>query len=349
LREDGSTHPVGWAKSRTRLNRVGKALRRFCPRGTAVRRVLPALLLAIIASAAHAQSYPTHPIRVIVGPGPDIVARLFAPKMAAVLGGQVVVEPRPGAGGVIAAQAVANAPADGYLLLQATASYTINTATGMLPLDIAKDFAPIELVSTTPFVLVVNPSVPAKTLGELIAYAKANPGKLNYASSGVGTPPHLAGELFKSMAGLDIVHVPFREANSGLDSVMSGATQMMFSIPSVAKAQIASGTVRGIAVTSPHASPLVPGLPSLAEAGLPGFAVIGWNGFVAPKGTPAPIIAKLSAALAAGLDDQALRQRLAAVGYETAAKNSPEEFVRFLTADIAKWRDLVAKTKMKVK
>jgi tripartite-type tricarboxylate transporter receptor subunit TctC len=300
-----------------------------------------------IAGLAHAQTYPTRPIRVIVGPGPDIVARLFAPKMAEVLGREVIVEPRPGAGGVIAAQSVANAPADGYLLLQATASYTINTAIGTLPLDLAKDMAPIELVSTTPFVLVVNPSLPARNLGELIAYAKANPGKLNYASSGVGTPPHLAGELFKSMAGVDIVHVPFREANSALNSVVSGATQMMFSIASVAQAQIAGGTVRGIAVTSPKPSPLMPGLPSVAEAGLPGFAVIGWNGFVAPKATPVAIIERLNAALAAGLDDVALRQRLNAAGYELAAKSSPQEFSAFIAADTAKWANLVAKTHMK--
>jgi tripartite-type tricarboxylate transporter receptor subunit TctC len=308
------------------------------------RFALPTLLLTTIASA---QTYPTRPIRVLVGPGPDIVARLFAPKMSEVLGQQVIVEPRPGAGGVIAAQAVANAAPDGYMLLQATASYTINTAMGTLPLDLAQDFTPIESVSTIPFVLVVAPSVPAKTLTELIAYAKANPGKLNYASSGVGTPPHLAGELFKSMTGVDIVHVPFREANSALSSVMSGATQMMFSIASTAQAQIGAHTVRGIAVTSARASPLVPGLPSLAEAGLPGFLVIGWNGFVAPKGTPDAIVARLNAALTAGLDDPALRQRLADAGYETAAKNSPQEFVRFIVEDTAKWRDLVAKTKMK--
>ena len=301
-----------------------------------------------IAFSAHAQTYPTRPIRVIVGPGPDIVARLFAPKMAAALGQQVIVEPRPGAGGVIAAQSVANAAPDGYLLLQATASYTINTAMGTLPLDLAKDFAPVELVSTTPFVLVVNPALPAKNLGELIAYAKANPGKLNYASSGVGTPPHLAGELFKSMAGVDIVHVPFREANGALNSVVSGATQMMFSIASVAQAQIAGGTVRGIAVTSAKPSPLVLGLPSVAEAGLPGFAVIGWNGFVAPKATPAAIIVRLNVALTAGLDDAALRERLNAAGYELAAKNTPQQFSAFIADDTAKWADLVAKTHMKL-
>ena len=306
-----------------------------------------ALLTLLIAIAAHAQTYPARPIRVLVGPGPDIVARLFAPKMSEVLGQQVIVEPRPGAGGVIAAQSVANAPADGYMLLQATASYTINTAMGTLPLDLAKDFAPVELVSTTPFVLVVNPSLPVKNLAELIAYAKANPGKLNYASSGVGTPPHLAGELFKSTAAVDIVHVPFREANSALNSVVSGATQMMFSIASVAQAQIAGGTVRGIAVTSAKPSPLVPGLPSVAEAGLRGFVVIGWNGFVAPNGTPASVVQRLNVALAAGLDDAILRQRLNAAGYELAAKNTPQEFSAFIAADTAKWADLVARTHMK--
>ncbi len=296
---------------------------------------------------AQAQDFPTRPIRVIVGPGPDIVPRLFGPKITDALGQQVVVEPRTGAGGVIAAQVVAVAPADGYMLLQATASYTINTALQTSPLDLGRDFAPIALVSTSPFVLVVNPSVPAKTFAELIAYAKANPGKLNYASSGVGTPPHLAGELFKSMAGVDIVHVPFREANSALNSVLSGATQMMFSIASVAQSQIAGGTVRGIAVTTRKASPLVPGLPALAQAGLPDYEVIGWNGYVAPKGTPEPVIAKLSAALNAGLDDAELRRRLIDAGYEPAEKNSPQQFAAFIAADTAKWRDLVAKTNMK--
>ncbi len=300
--------------------------RRFAP--------LPTLLIAAaLASVAHAQDYPNRFIRAIVGPGPDIVARLFGPKVSEALGQQMVIEQRPGAGGVIAAQSVAAAAPDGYTLLQATASYTINTALQTSPLDLGRDFAPVGLLSTTPFVLVVHPSVPAKNLAELIAYAKANPGKLNYASSGIGTPPHLAGELFKSIAGVDVVHVPFREANSALNAVVSGATQMMFSLPSTAQSQIAGDTVRGIAVTSKQA--------------LAGFEVLGWNGVVAPFGTPEPIIAKLSAAFAAGLDDAELRQKLAAAGYEPANKNSPQEFGRFIATDTAKWRDLVAKTGMK--
>jgi tripartite-type tricarboxylate transporter receptor subunit TctC len=296
---------------------------------------------------AAAQDYPSRYIRVVVGPGPDITARLFGAKITDVLGQQVVIEPRPGAGGTIAAQAVASAPPDGYTLLLASASYTINTALGQSPLDLGRDFAPIGLLATVPFVLVVHPSVAAKNLGELVALAKANPGKLNYASSGIGTPPHLAAELFKSMAGIDIVHVPFREANSALNAVVTGALQMMFSIASTAVAQIAGGTVRGIAVTSPAPSPLVPGLPSMAESGLAGFSVLGWNGLVAPKDASPAIIEKLNSALQRGLDDTELRKRLVASGYEPAARNSPADFARFIQADTAKWVALVEKTNMK--
>jgi tripartite-type tricarboxylate transporter receptor subunit TctC len=297
--------------------------------------------------SSRAQDYPSRFIRVIVGPGPDIAARLFGAKMTDALGQQVVIEPRPGAGGTIAAQAVASSPPDGYTLLLASASYTINTAMAQSPLDLNRDFAPIGLVATVPFVLVVHPAVPAKSLAELIALAKANPGKLNYASSGLGTPPHLAGELFKSMAGIDIVHVPFREANSALNAIVSGSVQMMFSIASTATSQIGGGTVRGIAVTSLKASPLVPGLPAIADSGLAGFSVIGWNGFVAPRGTPVAIVEKLSAALQRGLDDPDLRQRLAGAGYDPADRNSPDDFAKFIDADTAKWVALVEKTKMK--
>src|SRR4249919_3783200 len=167
-------------------------------------------LLAVAVGSPLALEYPNRVIRVVVRPGPDIVARLFGAKMSEALGQQLVIEPRPGAGGVIAAQTIATAQPDGYNLLLATASYTINTALKTSPYDMRKDFAPIGRMSTSPFVLVVHPSVPAKTVRELIALAKSKPGQLNYASSGIGTPPHLAAELFKAMAGVDIVHVPYR-------------------------------------------------------------------------------------------------------------------------------------------
>ena len=252
---------------------------------------------------AHAQDYPTRFIRVVVGPGPDIVARLFGAKITETLGQQVVVEPRPGAGGTIAAQTVASAAPDGYNLLLASASYTINTAHGAKPVRprprLCSDRAGGDRAVRAGGASFAG----GKDLAELIALAKANPGKLNYASSGIGTPPHLAGELFKSMAGIDIVHVPFREANAALNAVVSGSVQMMFSIASTAASQMSGGTVRGIGVTTLEPSPLVPGLPALAQSGLPGFTVIGWNGFVAPKGTPAAVVGKLNAALQRGLDD----------------------------------------------
>ncbi len=309
------------------------------------------LLTALLAAGApaYAQDYPTRFIRVVVGPGPDIPVRLFGPKITEALGQQVVIEPRPGAGGVIAAQTIATAPPDGYNLLLATASYSINTALQTSPHDIRRDFMAVGMTTTTPFVLVVHPSVPAKTLQELIALAKAKPGQLNYASSGIGTPPHLAGELFKSMAGLDIAHVPFREANSGLNAVVSGAVQMMFSIASTAQPQVAAGTVRGLGVTTLQPSPLAPGMPSIAESGLPGFEVVGWNGLVAPAGTPAAIVAKLNAAVQRGLDDADLRKRLEAAGYEPAPHQTPEEFAKFIKADTDKWLDLVEKTNMRAK
>ncbi len=296
---------------------------------------------------AGSQDYPTRYIRVIAGPGPDIVPRLIGPKMSETLKQEFVIEPRPGAGGTIAAQTVASAPADGYTLLLASASYTINTAMGQSPFDLGRDFAPVGLVGTSPFVVVVNPSLAVRSLADLIAYAKANPGKLNYASSGVGTPPHLAGELFKSMAGVDIVHVPFREANSAINAVVGGTVEMMFAIASTATPLIEGGKLRGLAVTTLHPTPLVPGIPSVAELGLPGFEVIGWNGFVAPQGTPGPVIARLSAAMNAALDVPDVRDKLAVVGYEPAAHNSPRQFGQFVKADTDKWTALVAKTAMK--
>jgi tripartite-type tricarboxylate transporter receptor subunit TctC len=205
----------------------------------------------------------------------------------------------------------------------------------------------LALVRTVSGLLLMRPPVPAKTISDLITYAKANPGKLNYASSGIGTPPHLAGELFKSIAGVDIVHVPYREANSGLNAVVSGAVQMMFSIASTAQSQIAGDTVRGIGVTSLKPSPLVPGIPAIAQSGLPDFEVIGWNGFVVPNGTPHSIVTKLNAAILGALADADSRAKLSTAGYEAAASNSPEDFAKFIAADIRKWSSLATRINIK--
>lgn len=313
---------------------------------TVFSRSAPALALALAVGLfafgvlAWAEDYPSRPIRIIGGPGPDIIARLFAPYFET-LGQPIVVEQRPGAGGIIATQAVATAPPDGYMVLMPTASWTVGTALGTMPFDLRKDLAPVALGATAPFVLVVHPSVKANNLRELIALAKANPGKLNYASSGQGTTPHFAGELFKAMAGADIVHVPYREANSAMAAVMSGSVQMMFSIASVAKAQVSAGTVRSLAVTTLKPTPVVPGTPTLNEAGLPGYEARAWNGFAAPARTPETILAKLNAAVLKGLDDPKLRERLLQTGYDPAPKMSPREFLTFIDEDTKKWTDLV--------
>jgi tripartite-type tricarboxylate transporter receptor subunit TctC len=297
--------------------------------------------------------YPERLIRIVVPVAPgglsDATARAVASRFQKTWGQQVIIENRPGGNFQIGATAVTTAPPDGYTLLQATASYTINTALQTSQFDLGRDFAPVGRVSTSPFVLVVHPSVPVKTVAELIAYAKANPGKLNYASSGIGTPPHLAGELFKAMAGVDIVHVPFREANSGLNAVLGGSVQMMFSISSTVQSQLGSGMVRGIGVTTREPTKLVPGLPAVAQSGLPGFEVTGWNGYVAPKGTPQPILAKLNTVLRAGLEDADVLAKLGIAGYEPATPNSPLDFAKFIAADTAKWKDLVTKLNISAK
>jgi tripartite-type tricarboxylate transporter receptor subunit TctC len=307
------------------------------------------LTLLVTSGSPGAQGYPSRVIRVVVGPGPDIVARLFAPRMSEALGQQVVIEPRPGAGGVIAAQTIATAQPDGYNLLLATASYTINTALKTSPYDMRKDFSPIGRMSISPFVLVVHPSVAAKTVQELIALAKSKPGQLNYASSGIGTPPHLAGELFKAMAGIDIVHVPFREANSALNAVVGGNVQMMFSIATTAQSQIEAGTVRGLGVTTLEPTRLVPNIRSVAQSDLPGFEVTGWNGLVAPAGTPSSIIAKLNSALRRGFDDADTRKRLETAGYEVAAPSTPEDFAGFIKTDTERWIGIVEKANISMK
>lgn len=300
-----------------------------------------ASLLALASPCAQAQDFPNRPIRIIAGPGPDIIARLFAPKFTEALGQPIVVEQRPGAGGIIATQAVVSSPPDGYTVLMPTASWPVGTALGTMPFDLSKDLAPFALAATAPFVLVVNPGLEAKNLRELIALAKANPGKLNYASSGQGTTPHLAGELFKAMAGVDIVHVPYRDANAAIMAVVSGSVQLMFSVASVAKTQVAAGKVRSLAVTTLAPTPVVPDTPTLNETGLPGYEARAWNGFALPLGTPAPILSKLNDAVRRGLDDPALRERLLQTGYDAAPPMTPEEFLRFIGDDTRKWVKLV--------
>lgn len=297
---------------------------------------------------ALAQDYPVKPIRIIVGPGPDIVARIVGQKFTETWGQQVIVETRPGGGGTIAAELVAKSAPDGYLLLLSSASYTINAVLQPGSFDLMKDFSAVALCATAPFILVAHPSLPVRSVQELIALARSRPGQINYASSGNGTPPHLAGEMFRSMAHVDIVHVPYKNAAPAMIDVVGGQVQLMFGILSITLPQVQAGKVRGLGVTSVQRSPLVPQLPTLAESGLPGYEVIGWNGLLAPAGTPRAIVAKLNAEVLRALKQPDVLQRLRGSGYDPARDNSPEQFTDFNRNEIAKWAKVVKESGAKV-
>jgi tripartite-type tricarboxylate transporter receptor subunit TctC len=304
--------------------------------------------IAQAATPDEAAAFPQRPMRIIVGPGPDIVGRLVGQKLSEAWGQQVIVETRPGGGGAIAGEMVAKATPDGYTMLLASAAYTINAVLQPGAFDLIKDFSPVVFCASAPFVLLVHPSVSAKTVQELVALAKAKPGQLIYASSGNGTPPHLAGELFKSMAGVNILHVPYKNAAPALIDTVAGQVQMMFAITSIALPQVQSGKLRGLGVSSAQRTPLAPAMPTIAESGLSGYEVIGWNGLLAPAGTPRAVVAKLNSEVSRGLKLPDLTQRLSGAFYDTAVANTPEQFATYIRQEIAKWAKLVKETGAKV-
>ena len=306
------------------------------------------LVLLALMPAAYAQDYPNKPIRIIVGPGPDIVARIFGQKFTEAWGQQAIIDTRPGGGGTIAAELVAKAAPDGCTLLLASAAYTINAVLQPSSFDLIRDFSAVAFCASAPFILVVNPSMPVRSVQEIIALAKSRPGQINYASSGNGTPPHLAGELFKSMAHINIVHVPYKNAAPALVDVVGGQVQMMFAITSISLGQVQAGKVRGLGVTSAQRSPLAPDLPTLAESGLPGYEVIGWNGLLAPAGTSRTVVSRINAEVQRSLQQPDVLQRLKGSAYDPAAANTPEQFAEYIKLEIAKWTKLVKETGMKV-
>ncbi|MGZ5115766.1 MAG: tripartite tricarboxylate transporter substrate binding protein [Burkholderiales bacterium] len=299
------------------------------------------LMLSAVANVANSQEYPTRPLRVIVGPGPDIVARIFGQRFTESWGHQTLVETRPGGGGTVAAETVAKALPDGYTLLLASAAYTINAVLQPGPVDLIRDFSPVAFAASSPFLLLVHPSVPARSTQELVALAKAKPAQLNYASSGNGTPPHLAGELFKSLAHVNIIHIPYKNAAPAIVDTISGQVHMMFAILPLGLPHAQSGKVRALGVTALKRSALVPELPTLAEAGLNGYEVIGWNGFLAPAATPKAVVSKINSEVTRSLKQSDVPQRLAAVGYEPASENTPEQFAAYIKAEIQKWAKVV--------
>jgi tripartite-type tricarboxylate transporter receptor subunit TctC len=300
----------------------------------------------LAANIAVAQQYPNKPIRMIVpfapGGGVDFTARLVGQKLGAVLNQSVVADNRAGAGGVIGTELAAKAAPDGYTLLLGSAGPLvilpgINTH---LPYDPLRDFAPVALASTLPFLLVVHPSLPPKSLAELIALAKARPGQLTYATAGNGSTTHLVIELFKSMAGIDIVHVPYKGAAPAVADVLAGQVQLMAGDLSTLMPQVKAGKLRALAVTASKRSALAPELPTVAETGVDGFEASGWFGVLAPAATPRALVLRLNAAINAALGAADARERLKALGGD-AAGGTPAEFGARMRDDLAKWKRLI--------
>jgi tripartite-type tricarboxylate transporter receptor subunit TctC len=304
-------------------------------------------LLALCCAVAPARAdYPERPVTIVVGFPPggpsDVLARVVAKKLGELLGQAFIVDNRPGAGGNVAGEVVAHAEPDGYTLLMGNNSILATNASlyAKIGFDPIKDFSPISLIGSQANILVVNPNVPANTMGELIDLAKANPGKLNFASSGFGAAAHLAGELFKTMAQIDIVHVPYKGAGPALQDVISGQDQMMFATAASVVGMIKSGQVRALAVTTLKRTAVLPDVPTVDELGLKGFEATTWHGLVAPEGTPKEIIATLHRAIVAALSDAEVRHSLAELGVDIVG-DSPEEFSAYIQAEIPKWRDVI--------
>jgi tripartite-type tricarboxylate transporter receptor subunit TctC len=295
--------------------------------------------------------YPSRPIRLIVpfapGGSNDIMARLVGQKLSESMGGQIVVDNRAGGSGIIGTDIAAKAAPDGYTLLMMSLTFAVNPSLfRKLPYNTEKDLTPVTLVASAPLMLVVHPSIPVKSVQDFLAYAKANPGKLNFGSGGPGTTPHLAGEMLKLMAGVQMTHVPYKGGGPALTDLMGGQIQLMLeNIPStlpLAK----SGRLRALAVSGLKRSALVPDLPTLDEAGLKGYEIVGWNGLFVPAGTPWNIVTHLHAEAARALAQSDVKERLTTMGAEGVG-SSPEEFRAFVKAEISKWAKVVKEAGLK--
>jgi tripartite-type tricarboxylate transporter receptor subunit TctC len=288
------------------------------------------------ASGAGAQNFPAKPVRMIVpfppGGGADALARLIGPNLTELWKQPVIVENKPGASGHIGADFVAQSPPDGYtLLMSSTASLTEKNV---------DQFAPVSLVSASPYVVTVNPNVPAGSIRELIALAKANPGRLSFASSGTGAASHLSAELFKSMAQIDLLHVPYKGTGQALTDLLAGQVDLLFAPSQTVISHVKAGKLKALAVTGIRRSETLPDLPTVAEAGLPGYQAVGWFGLLAPAATPKPVVDRLSADVNRVLADSDVRAKMQALGADPGG-NSPEEFRRFIRDDQAKWSKLM--------
>src|ERR1700730_13302967 len=304
-----------------------------------------AAALPAVSHIAMAQAYPSSPVKIIVGQAAgsasDIVARLIAQYLSEKLGQQFLIEVRPGAAGNIATEAVNRMPPDGHKLLLVNSQNAIHVALSeKLSFDSVRDTTPVGRIESDLLVMEVHPSVPAKTVPEFIAYAKANPGKLNMASAGTGGPQHIAGELFKFMAGVDLTHIPYKGSTPAVTDLIAGQVQVMFDVTPTALPQIKAGKLRPLGVTTTERLPFLPDVPTI-DSFLKGYEAAGWIGFGVPKGTPSEIIATLNKQTNAAMLDSNIKQRFADLGAVAVAPNSPDEFAKFIAENIDKWTKVI--------
>ena len=314
-------------------------------------KTLATLLLALTAALAQAQTYPSRPITIVVpfgagGPA-DIYARFLGSRMQEPLGQPVVVENRPGGGSVVGSNAVAKSAPDGYTLLMMSNTHTVNeTLIPNKPFVLLRDLAPVAPVNYSDLLLVVHPSVPANNLKELIALARSQPGKMNYASSGPGTPYHMAGELFKSLAGVDVVHVPYKGSDGARVGILGGQVQMMFDAITTMAPNVRAGKLKAFGTSGRERSSVLPETPTVAEAGVPGYESTIWLGIMAPAGTPKPIIDRLNAEITKVTGRAEVKESWGKQG-ATALSMTPEQFDKYLRDDIAKWAKVIASAGIK--
>jgi tripartite-type tricarboxylate transporter receptor subunit TctC len=309
------------------------------------------LALAALAAPAAAQPYPNKPVRIVVPFGPggpaDVYARVIAQELSDVLKQQFVVDNKPGGGAVIGTDIVAKAAPDGYTLLMMSNTHTTNeTLLATKPYVLMRDLAPVAPVNSSDLVIVVNPSVPAKTLQEFVAYAKANPGKLNYASSGPGTPYHMAGELFKAMSGTDMQHIPHKGSGEARAAVIGGQVQMMIDAVTAMKGHIEAGQVRALATTGDKRSAVLPDVPTASEAGVPGYEATIWLGIMAPAGTPKDVVERLNAEIGRIIAKPAIRDAWAKQG-AVPLTMTPAQFETYMKGDIDKWAKVIQQAGIK--
>ncbi|MBI3044443.1 MAG: tripartite tricarboxylate transporter substrate binding protein [Betaproteobacteria bacterium] len=314
-------------------------------RSSSANACLCVFLLVVPAGAGLAQTYPGKPIRMIIPAGAggtvDTIGRLIGPKLSEALGQPVVADNRPGAGTMVGSELLAKSPPDGHAILMMTNSHAINASLHkQLPYDPVKDFGPVILVATSPYLVVIHPSVPAKSIKELIAVARQRPGQLNFSSAGTGSGTHLAGELFKYLAKIDIVHVPYKGGSAAQIGLASGEVGIMFSGPIASAALRKANRVRALAITSAKRAPTLPDLPTVAEAGVPGYESGSWYGVVVPGRTPAAIVTRLNQEIGKIMKMKDVQSRIERLGAD-ATGTTPGEFAALLESDIARWARII--------